>query len=181
MADIINSILEDGSFKNLFAAIQAAEMIDTLRGSGPYTLFAPEDYAFANLSSTMDEIMKDPIKLKAFVMYHIVEGKLTAEKMSKMSSATTLQGQEVTIDAHQWHLHVDPKINGANITSRDNLADNGVIHILDKVLMPNMDLTCPVCGTGFMTMEVLDIHTRTAHGAEKMIESMSDKDKLPEA
>lgn len=182
MRDIIDSILVDGSFKNLFSAIQAAELIDTLREPGPFTVFAPEDYAFAKLpSGTMEELMKDPIKLKAFVMYHVIEGKVTAEDMSKMNSAVTLQGQEVMIDAHQWHLHVNPKINGANVTSRDNLVDNGVVHILDKVLMPNMDLTCPVCGTGFMTVEVLNVHTRTAHVAEKIIEPMPDSEKPPEA
>ncbi len=182
MGDIINSILVDGSFKNLFSAIQAAELIDKLREPGPFTVLAPEDYAFATLpSGTMEELMKDSVKLRAFVLYHIIEGKLTAEDMSKMNSAVTLQGQEVMIDAHQWHLHVNPKINGANVTSRDNLVDNGVIHILDKVLMPNMDLTCPICGTGFMTKEVLNIHTRTAHSTEKMIEPMSDSEKSPEA
>ena len=182
MHDIINSILEDGSFKNLFAAIQAAELIDTLRGPGPFTVLAPEDYAFAELpSGTMEGFMKDPIKLKALVTYHILEGKLTAEDLSKMQSAVTLQGQEVKIDAHQWHLHANPKINDANITSRDNLVDNGVVHILDKVLMPNMDLTCPVCGAGFMTLEVLNIHTRTAHEAEKMIEPKLDTERHPEA
>lgn len=171
MVDIINSLLVDGSFKNLFAAIQAAELIDTLRGPGPFTILAPEDYAFSYLpSGTMEEIMKDPIKLKAFVTYHIIEGKLTAEEMSKINSAVTLQGQEVIIDAHKWHLHVNPKINDANIKSRDNLVDNGVIHILDKVLMPNMSLTCPVCGAGFMTAEVFNIHTQTAHKAEKTTE-----------
>ncbi len=73
---------------------------------------------------------------------------------------------------------MNPKINGANVTSRDNLVDNGVIHILDKVLLPNMDLTCPVCGVGFMTMDVLNIHTRTAHAAEKTIEPMPDNENL---
>jgi len=108
-------------------------------------VLSPENYAFAKLpSSTIEGLMKDPVKLKAFVMYHIIEGNVTAEEMTKMRSAVTLQGQEVSIDAHQWHLHVNPKINGVNITCRDNLVSNGVIHILDKVLMPNMDLTCPV-------------------------------------
>jgi uncharacterized surface protein with fasciclin (FAS1) repeats len=164
MRDIIDSILVDGSFKNLFAAIQAAELIDTLRGNGPFTVFAPEDNAFAELpSGKMDEIMKDPVKLKAFARYHIVEGKLTAEDMSKISSAVTLLGQEVKIDAHQWHLHVNPKINGANIKSRDNMVSNGVVHILDKVLMPDLDLVCPICGAGFMSIEVLNVHTRSVH------------------
>lgn len=171
MADIIDTLLVDGSFKNLFKAIQAAELIDTLRGSGPFTVFAPEDYAFLELpEGTYEKIMSDPVKLKALVSYHIVEGKLTVDELSKVKSAVTLQGQEVNIDAHQWHLHVDPKINNANIKSKDNTVDNGIIHSIDKVLMPNMDLTCPICGVGFMTREVLDIHTKTAHQPEKMTE-----------
>jgi hypothetical protein len=85
-----------------------------------------------------------------------------------MKSAVTLQGQEVMIDAHRWHLHVNPKINDANVTIRDQIVDNGVIHVVDKVLMPNMELTCSICGAGFMSIEVLNIHTKTAHQAEKM-------------
>lgn len=167
MADIIDTILVDGNFKNLFAAIQAAELIDTLRGAGPFTVFAPEDYAFTKLpTGTLDELMKNPPKLKALVTYHIIEGKVTAEEMSKMKSAVTLQGQEVKIDAQKWHLHVNPKINDAKVTIRDQNVDNGVIHVVDKVLMPNMDLTCPVCGAGFESFEVLNIHTKTAHQPE---------------
>lgn len=169
MADIIDTILVDGNFKNLFVAIQAAELIDTLRGPGPFTVFAPEDYPFTLLpSGTMEELMKNPPKLRALVTYHIIEGKLTAEEMSKMKSVVTLQGQEVMIDAHRWHLHVNPKINDANVTIRDQIVDNGVIHVVDKVLMPNMELTCSICGAGFMSIEVLNIHTKTAHQAEKM-------------
>ena len=137
MRDIINALLEDGSFKNLFAAIQAADLIDTLRSPGPYTLFAPEDYAFMELpKGVLDNLMKDPSKLKALVSYHIVAGKLTVADLSQKKSVQTLQGQELQIDAHQWHLHVKPKINHANIKSADNTVDNGIIHSIDKVLMP---------------------------------------------
>ncbi len=137
MADIIDTLLVDGSFKNLFKAIQDGELIDTLRGPGPFTVFAPEDYAFSELpEGAYDKLMSDPVKLKALASYHIVEGKYTVADLSKMTSAKTLQGQEVTIDAHQWHLHVNPKINNANIKSKDNLVNNGVIHSIDKVLMP---------------------------------------------
>ncbi len=168
MKDIIDSLLVDSGFKNLFAAIQAADLIDTLRGHGPFTVFAPEDYAFAELpSGEIDKLMKDPVKLRAFVLYHILDGKLTVEELSKMSNAVTLQGQEVKIDAHQWHLHENPKINGANIKSKDNQVSNGVVHILDKVLMPNMDVTCAICGAGFMTVEALNTHTKTVHAASQ--------------
>ena len=182
MADIIDTILVDGKFKNLFSAIQAAELIDTLRGAGPFTVFAPDDDAFTSLpAGTTKKLMKDLPKLKALVLYHVTEGKLTANKISKMKTALTLQGQEVMIDARQWHLHVNPKINDANIKIKDILADNGVIQVLDKVLMPNMDLTCPVCGTGFMSIEVLNIHTKTAHEPLKKTESTPENEQPPQA
>ena len=180
MKDIINTIIVDGDFKNLFAAIRAAELIDTLREPGPFTLFAPMDYAFENLpKGKMDELMKNPPILKALVTYHIIEGRLTVEEISKLKKAKTLQGQEINIDAHQWHLHVNPKINEANIKS-SILVKNGVIHVLDKVLMPNMDLTCPVCGAGFLSMEVMNIHTQTTHTPEKMTEPAMDNASSPE-
>jgi len=172
MKDIIDSLLVDGSFKNLFRAIQAAELIDTLRRPGPFTIFAPEDYAFTDLPEIKtEEFMKDPTKLKALVMYHIIEGDLTLAEISKMESAVTLQGQEVMIDGQRWHLHVNPKINNANIKSADNKVDNGIVHIIDKVLMPNMALTCPVCGAGFITPEVFEDHVKTAHQPKKIDEA----------
>jgi uncharacterized C2H2 Zn-finger protein len=100
-------------------------------------------------------------------MYHIVAGKHTIKEISKMDTIKTIQGQEVKIDAHQWHLHVNPKINDANITNPNLKTDNGIIHVLDRVLMPNMELTCPVCGMGFMTMEALNTHTKMGHIVEK--------------
>ncbi len=106
-------------------------------------------------------------------MYHMVAGKLTIDKISKLDSAKTLQGQEIKINARKWHLHVPPKINDANITNTDIIADNGVIHVLDRVLMPDMALTCMVCGMGFMTMEALNNHTKVIHMAKKMSEPNS--------
>ena len=84
-----------------------------------------------------------------------------------MDSAKTIQGQEIKINAQKWHLHVNPKINDANITNTDIKADNGLIHVLDRVLMPDMKLTCPVCGMGFMTLEALITHTKMGHPVEK--------------
>jgi hypothetical protein len=101
-------------------------------------------------------------------MYHVVAGKLTIDKIVQLETAQTIQGQQLKIDAHKWHLHTKPKINDSNITSSDNLTDNGIIHVVDKVLMPNMELTCPVCGLGFMTMEALDAHTKMGHVTEKI-------------
>ena len=98
----------------------------------------------------LTDLLKNVPKLKAVLMYHVVAGKLTVDEIGQMNNAKTIQGQEVKIDAHKWHLHMNPKINDANITSKDIVADNGMIHVLNRVLMPNMELTCPVDGMGFM-------------------------------
>ena len=169
MRDIVNTIIEAGSFKMLISAIQAAELVDTLRSIGPFTVFAPDDEAFAKLPpGTVDTLLNDVPKLKAVLMYHIVAGKLTVEEISQMKTAKTIQGQEVKIDAHKWHLHMNPKINDANMTNYNIMADNGVIHVLDRVLMPNMELTCPICGMGYITMEAFNAHTKMGHVAEKI-------------
>lgn len=143
MRDIVNTAIEAGSFSMLVSAIQAAGLIDTLRGIGPFTVFAPDDEAFAKLPpGTFDNLLTDKPKLKAILMYHVVPGKFAVDEIGQMKTAKTLQGQEVKIDAHKWHLHMNPKINDANITSKDIGADNGMIHVLNRVLMPNMELTC---------------------------------------
>jgi len=116
-------------------------------------------------------------------MYQVVAGKLTVDEVSQMYTAKTVQGQEVKIDAHKWHLHMNPKINDANITSKDIMTDNGIIHVLNKVLMPNMDLTCPVCGMGFMTLNEMNAHTKTVHIPKPPppAEVMSLVEKAPES
>ncbi len=168
MKDIMTIFLEAGTFNMFVSALQASELINTLRSPGPYTVFAPNDEAFAQLpEGTFDSLLKNVPKLKAVLMYHIVEGKHTINEISKMNTIKTIQGQEIKIDAHKWHLHVTPKFNGASITNYDLEVDNGIIHVLDKVLMPNMDLTCPVCGMGFMTKEALDEHTKMGHVVAK--------------
>jgi hypothetical protein len=180
MNDIMNIFLEAGTFRKFVSAIQAAELVDTIRSTEPLTVFAPNDEAFSKLpKGTFDSLIKNVPKLKAILMYHLVTGKYTINEISQMKTAKTIQGQEVTIDAHKWHLHVTPKINDANITNYNLEADNGIIHVLDKVLMPNMELTCPVCGLGFMTMDALNAHTKMGHipatvpKVKKAIELMS--------
>ena len=169
MRDIINTAIEAGSFKMLVSAVQAAGLVDILRSMGPFTVFAPDDEAFNKLpQGEYDSLIKDVPKLKAVLMYHVVAGKLTVDEIGQMNTAKTIQGQEVKIDAHKWHLHMNPKINDANITSKDIVADNGIIHVLNRVLMPNMELTCPVDGMGFMTMEALNAHTKMGHVVEEM-------------
>src|SRR5450759_1321908 len=103
MRDIIDVAISAGTFKMLFSAVQAADLIDTLRGIGPFTVFAPDDEAFAKLpQDTFEDLVKNVPKLKAVLMYHIVAGKLTVDEISQMKTAKTIQGQEVKIDAHKW-------------------------------------------------------------------------------
>jgi|WetSurMetagenome_2_1015567.scaffolds.fasta_scaffold51944_4 uncharacterized C2H2 Zn-finger protein len=176
MVDLIDIITSAGTFRLFFSAIQATDLIDTIR-EGVFTIFAPDDQAFAKLApDELDGLLKDTPKLTAVVMYHIIGGRLSIDEISKMDTVKTIQGQEVKIDAQKWHLHVKPKINDANITNLDILADNGVIHVLDRVLMPNMALTCPKCGMGFMNIEALNTHTKIGHAEAKEQELMVPKE-----
>jgi uncharacterized surface protein with fasciclin (FAS1) repeats/uncharacterized protein YegP (UPF0339 family) len=183
MADIVDIAVEAGGFETLVAAVQAAGLVETLKGKGPFTIFAPDDRAFALLpAGTVDGLLKNVPKLKAILMYHVVPGKFTIDEIGQMKTAKTIQGQEVKIDAHHWwSLHMNPIINDdAHITSTDIVTDNGIIHVLDRVLMPNMDLTCPLCGMGFMTMEAMTAHTKMGHVAEKVPEPMPVVEAAPE-
>jgi uncharacterized surface protein with fasciclin (FAS1) repeats len=119
------------------AATQAAGLVETLNTKGPFTVFAPTDDAFAKLpKGTVEGLLKDIPKLTAILKYHVVSGKVLAADAAKLKSAKTLQGQELKIDAAKWHLHKNIKINDANVVKADVLADNGVIHVVDKVLLP---------------------------------------------
>jgi len=132
MADIVDTAVSAGSFSTLVAAIKAAGLVDTLKGKGPFTVFAPTDDAFAKLpAGTVDSLLKDVPKLKAILTYHVVSGKVMAADVSKLTKATTVQGTDVKIDASSG-----VKINDATVTTADVAADNGVIHIIDTVLLP---------------------------------------------
>jgi len=137
MADIVDTAVAAGSFKTLVTAVKAAGLVDTLKGKGPFTVFAPNDDAFAKLpKGTVEGLLKDIPKLKAVLTYHVVSGKVMAADVVKLKTAKTVQGQEVKIDASKWHLHKNPKINDANVLKADIMTDNGVIHVIDKVLLP---------------------------------------------
>ena len=132
MADIVDTAMNAGSFETLVAAVKAADLVDTLKGKGPFTLFAPNDDAFAKLpEGTVDKLLKDVPKLKKILTYHVVSGKVMAADVSKMKSAKTVEGSEVKIDASKG-----VKVNDATVSKADVKADNGVIHIIDTVLMP---------------------------------------------
>lgn len=137
MADIVDTAVAAGTFKTLVAAVTAAKLVDTLKGKGPFTVFAPTDEAFAKLpKGTVDGLLKDIPKLTAVLTYHVVEGKVPASDVVQHPKITTLQGQDVKIDAAKWHMHKSVKVNDANIVKADIETDNGVIHVIDKVLLP---------------------------------------------
>ncbi|MEO6862334.1 MAG: fasciclin domain-containing protein [Microcoleus sp.] len=132
MADIVDTAVAAGSFKTLVAAVTAAGLVDTLKGAGPFTVFAPTDEAFAKLpAGTVDALLKDIPKLKKILTYHVVSGKVLAADVVKLKSAKTVEGSEVKIDASNG-----VKINDSTVTTADVIADNGVIHIIDAVLLP---------------------------------------------
>jgi uncharacterized surface protein with fasciclin (FAS1) repeats len=132
MADIVDTAVSAGSFTTLVAAVKAAGLVDTLKGAGPFTVFAPTDEAFAKLpAGTVDALLKDIPKLKKILTYHVVSGKVMAADVVKLKTATTVEGSEVKIDAASG-----VKINDATVTTADVAADNGVIHIVDTVLLP---------------------------------------------
>ncbi len=137
MADIVDTAVAAGSFKTLVTAVKAAGLVDTLKGKGPLTVFAPTDDAFTKLpKGTVEGLLKDIPKLKAVLTYHVVSGKVMAADVVKLKTAKTVQGQEVKVDASKWHLHKEAKINDAKVVKADVVADNGVIHVIDKVLLP---------------------------------------------
>ncbi|MGI9430442.1 MAG: fasciclin domain-containing protein [Bythopirellula sp.] len=133
--DIVDIAASAGTFKTLVAAVQAAELVDTLKGEGPFTVFAPTDEAFAALpEGTVEELLKpeNKAKLQAVLTYHVVPGKVVAKDVVKLSGATTAQGQRVDIATTKDSVKVD----GANIAKTDIHAANGVIHVVDRVLLP---------------------------------------------
>ncbi len=129
---IVETAVAAGQFKTLVKAIEAAELVDTLNGSGPFTVFAPTDEAFAKLpAGALDGLLKDKAKLKAVLTYHVVSGKVMAADVVKLKDAKTVNGQMVTIDAKDG-----VKVNDARVVKTDIEASNGVIHVIDTVLMP---------------------------------------------
>jgi uncharacterized surface protein with fasciclin (FAS1) repeats len=137
MADIVDTAVAAGNFKTLVTAVKAAGLVDTLKSKGPFTVFAPTDDAFAKLpKGTVEGLLKDIPKLKTVLTYHVVSGKVMAADVVKLKTAKTVQGQDIKIDAAKWHLHKNVKINDANVVKADIITDNGVIHVIDKVILP---------------------------------------------
>ncbi len=133
--DIVTTAVEAGSFKTLAAALQAAGLVETLQGKGPFTVFAPTDAAFAKLpAGTVEALLKDKTKLTAILTYHVVAGKVEAKDVVKLTSAKTVNGKSVAIKVVGGKVMVD----GATVTSADVQASNGVIHVIDTVILPPM-------------------------------------------
>jgi uncharacterized surface protein with fasciclin (FAS1) repeats len=134
-ADIVDTAVAAGSFKTLAAALQAAGLVEALKGKGPFTVFAPTDEAFAKLpKGTLEELLKpeNKARLTAILTYHVVPAKAMAADVVKMSNATTLQGQRVDLKAANGKVTVD----GANVVTADIACTNGVIHVIDRVILP---------------------------------------------
>lgn len=133
--DIVDTAVANGSFKTLAAALGAAGLVDTLKGEGPFTVFAPTDAAFAKLpAGTVDDLLKpeNKAKLTSILTYHVVAGKVMAADVVKLTEATTVEGGKVTIAVTDGNVKVDD----ANVTATDIKTSNGVIHVIDTVLMP---------------------------------------------
>ncbi len=131
--DLVAVAAGAGSFQTLVAAVQAAGLVDVLKSKGPFTIFAPTDEAFAKLpEGTLEALLKDQDKLAAILTYHVVPGKLMAADVTGLSKAKTVQGQEIRIESGKGVM-----VNEANVIQTDIAASNGVIHVIDSVILPS--------------------------------------------
>lgn len=133
--DIVDTAVAAGSFKTLAAALQAAGLVDTLKGKGPFTVFAPTDEAFAKLPpGTVEDLLKpeNKEKLVSILTYHVVPGKVLASQVTKINSAKTVNGESLAIKVEDGTVMVD----NAKVTKTDILCSNGVIHVIDSVVLP---------------------------------------------
>jgi len=136
MKNIVETAIDAENFTTLVKAVQAADLVDTLSGPGAFTVFAPTDAAFAKLpAGVLDSVLKDKKELTKLLTYHVVSGKYMASNVKKLKKVETLQGQSVTVEVH--HLfHRGVKIDDAQVIHPDIECTNGVIHVIDSVLMP---------------------------------------------
>jgi len=132
-ADLVDTAVGAGKFTTLVAAVKAAGLVDTLKGAGPFTVFAPSDEAFAKLpAGTVEGLLKDPEKLRKVLTYHVVAGKVTSAEVVKLDTARTVEGSNITISTKDGTVKVD----NANVIQADMHCDNGVIHVIDSVILP---------------------------------------------
>ncbi len=132
MANIVETAIAAGTFNTLVAAVKAAGLVETLSGPGPFTVLAPTDEAFAKLpAGTVEGLLNDIPKLTAVLTYHVLAGKFMAADVIKLASAKTVNGQSVTIATINGVM-----VDGANVVKTDIETDNGVIHVIDSVILP---------------------------------------------
>lgn len=131
--DIVDTAVSAGSFSTLVTAVKAAGLVDVLKGDGPFTVFAPTDEAFAKLpKDKLTALLNDKEALTKVLTYHVVAGKVMASDVVKLSSAKTVQGSKVKIDTRNG-----VKVDQANVVKTDIECSNGVIHVIDAVILPN--------------------------------------------
>lgn len=132
-ADIVDTAVAAGSFTTLVTAVQAADLVETLKGAGPFTVFAPNDAAFAKIpAADLNALVADKATLTNVLTYHVVAGKVMAADVVNLTSATTVQGQDLTIEVKYGKVFV----NGAEVIATDIETSNGVIHVIDTVVLP---------------------------------------------
>ena len=130
--DIVATAVEAGNFTTLVAAVQEAGLVEVLQGEGPYTVFAPTDEAFAKLpEGTIEALLADKEALTAILTYHVVPGRVLAEDVVNLDTAKTVQGQSIVVDASSG-----VRVDNANVIATDIIASNGVIHVIDTVIIP---------------------------------------------
>lgn len=131
--DIVEVASGAGTFQTLLTAATAAGLVDTLKGEGPFTVFAPSDDAFAKLpAGTVEALLQDKEQLRAVLTYHVVSGKVLAKDAMKLDSAKTVEGRSLTLKRNGAGLQID----GATVVKADIMASNGVIHVIDSVMIP---------------------------------------------
>ena len=132
-ADIVDTAVAAGNFTTLATALKAAGLVDTLKGPGPFTVFAPTDAAFAKLpAGTLESLLANPDRLRMVLTYHVIAGADTAAAVSQLQEAATVEGENVMIHAADGMV----TINDATVTTPDIAASNGIIHVIDTVLLP---------------------------------------------
>ncbi len=131
--DIVQTAINAGNFTTLATALTEAGLVDALKGDGPFTVFAPTDEAFKNLpDGALEGLLKDKEGLKNVLLYHVVSGKVSSKEVVDLNQATTLNGSDLKIKTEDGKV----MINDANVTGADVMASNGIIHVIDKVLLP---------------------------------------------
>ena len=166
MGDIVATAKAAGSFGTLLQAATAAGLVETLQGPGPFTVFAPTDEAFAALpAGALDKLLADPEALKKVLLYHVVSGKVTADQVVKLTSADTAEGSPIAIAVKDGKVYLN---DSTQVTTADVEASNGVIHVIDQVLMPPAMVASPVPSASAAAMDDI-VATAKAAGTFKTL------------